>query len=284
MSSANLKSASLINSPIIKSPIALTIAGSDSSGGAGIQADLKTFSALGVYGATVITAITAQNTQGVRAVEALPPSLVQQQIQAVLDDLKVNAIKTGMLHNSEIIEVVTNTIKTTDVALIVDPVMLASSGDSLLDGEKTSVINSIKKNLLPIATLVTPNLDEAAALLNSSIAESIDEMEQQAKRLLMLGCKSVLLKGGHLNSKYSADVFASQTEVKRFEFEKVQTQNTHGTGCTLASAIAAGLAKGQNLQKAIAEARHYIHSCLVYADKLTIGSGAGPVNHFYNFC
>jgi len=264
-------------------PTALTIAGSDSCGGAGIQADLKTFAALGVYGASVITAITAQNTQGVQAAESLSPELVTRQLQSVLADLQIGAIKTGMLPNNSIIEALHQTLATSTIPLVVDPVMIATSGDPLIDKE---AVDTIKKRLLPIATLLTPNLEEAAALLNCEVATSLDEMEQQAKRLLMLGCRAVLLKGGHLPDKHSADIFVSQNdqgESKRFEFEKVQTSNTHGTGCTLASAIAAGLAKGLTLSKAIAEAKHYLHSSIVYADKLSIGHGAGPVNHFHKF-
>ncbi len=261
-------------------PVALTIAGSDSSGGAGIQADLKAFAANGVYGTSAITAITAQNTLGVVAIEALEPELVVQQIQAVLDDFPVAAVKLGMLHGEAIINAVADILQPLDIPVVLDPVMVATSGDRLLAREAEV---ALKKRLLPLAALVTPNLHEAAVLLSAEIATSVDEMEQQARRLRMSGARAVLLKGGHLAGRQSADVLVSDDEVKRFDYEKVATENTHGTGCTLAAAIAANLARGCDLPKAVAEARHYLHSTIIYADKLGLGHGPGPVNHFYKY-
>jgi hydroxymethylpyrimidine/phosphomethylpyrimidine kinase len=269
-------------------PVALTIAGSDSSGGAGIQADLKTFSALGVYGASAITAITAQNTIGVQAAAPVDMLLVAQQIHAVLADLAVGAIKTGMLYNAEIIEVVCSVLHGNKIPLIIDPVMVATSGDRLLS---ESALAILKEKLIPLATLITPNLDEAAVLLNCPTAKSIDEMEQQAKRLLKFGCHAVLLKGGHLRYKHSADILLGKHLHQRFDFEKIPTQNTHGTGCTLSAAISAFLAQGADLLSAVTKARDYLHAALLHADELIISQSQtgkntnaqrpGPVHHFY---
>lgn len=269
-------------------PVALTIAGSDSSGGAGIQADLKTFSALGVYGASVITAITAQNTFGVQGFAPVDATLVAQQMESVLSDLQVGSIKTGMLHNEKIITVICAILQHTKTPLVVDPVMVATSGDRLLSA---SAISLLKEKLLPRATIITPNLEEAAVLLNSDVAITVDEMEAQAKQLLKLGCQSVLLKGGHLDGKNSADIFVSKKIIKRFAYEKIVTQNTHGTGCTLSAAIAAYLACGADLLLAVTAAREYLYEAILQADALYIskkqGSQSttkqrhGPVHHFY---
>lgn len=264
-------------------PVALTIAGSDSSGGAGIQADLKTFSALGVYGASVITAITAQNTFGVQSAAAVETKLVAQQIQSVLSDLKVGAIKTGMLHNEKIITVICKTLQKSKAPLIVDPVMVASSGDLLLSPKANK---DLKAKLLPLATLLTPNLEEAAVLLNSPLAKNIGEMEMQAKALLKLGCKAVLLKGGHLAGSHSADILMSKNIHKRFDYEKIPTPNTHGTGCTLSAAVAAYLAQGADLLLAVTAAREYLYDAITQADELRISKKItkgrhGPVHHFY---
>lgn len=264
-------------------PVALTIAGSDSSGGAGIQADLKTFSALGVYGASAITAITAQNTCGVQGAAAVDMQLVAQQIQAVLADLQVGAIKTGMLHNEDIIDVVCGAFSGHRVPLVVDPVMVATSGDRLLSA---SAVAALREKLLPLATLATPNLDEAAVLLDCAAAKTVDEMEKQARQLLKLGCQAVLLKGGHLHHKHSADVLLGKHMHKTFLFEKLDTPNTHGTGCTLSAAITAYLAQGMSLEQAVARAREYLHEALLHADELLISQSMsphrhGPVHHFY---
>lgn len=281
----------------IHTSLALTIAGSDSSGGAGIQADLKTFSALGVYGASVITAITAQNTRGVQAAAAVDEALVAQQIASVLSDLDIGAIKTGMLHNEKIVEVICSALKQSSIPLVIDPVMVATSGDRLLSAD---AITTLKEKLLSMATLITPNLEEAAVLLNTHVAKNIDEIEQQAKQLLSLGCKAVLLKGGHLAEKHSADVFVTENTatkfftgkiLKRFAYEKIETQNTHGTGCTLSAAITAYLAQGVDLLTAVTMAREYLYEALLHADNLFISKEQisktlsakrhGPVHHFY---
>jgi hydroxymethylpyrimidine/phosphomethylpyrimidine kinase len=270
--------------------VALTIAGSDSSGGAGIQADLKTFSALGIYGASAITAITAQNTFGVQATAAVDRQLVAQQIHAVLTDLAVGAIKTGMLFNEEIIEVVCATLTGNRIPLVVDPVMVATSGDRLLSA---SALATLKEKLIPMATLITPNLDEAAVLLDSPVAKSIDEMEEQANQLLKLGCHAVLLKGGHLHHKHSADILLGRHQHSRFDFEQLATSNTHGTGCTLSAAITAFLAQGADLRSAVTKARDYLHGALLHADELAISQSQtgetasaarhGPVHHFFRY-
>lgn len=267
--------------------VALTIAGSDSSGGAGIQADLKTFSALGVYGASVITAITAQNTLGVQAAAPVDAELVMQQLESVLADLNITAIKTGMLHNEKVIEkiiaVITSAVQKNKTPLVVDPVMVATSGDRLLS---ESAIKILKEKLLPMATLITPNLEEAAVLLDCAVAKNIAEIEQQAKQLLTLGCQAVLLKGGHLAEKNSADVFISRHVYRHFDFEKIPTQNTHGTGCTLSAAITAYLAQGVDMLTAVTMAREYLYEAILHADHLAISKTAnkqrhGPVHHFY---
>jgi hydroxymethylpyrimidine/phosphomethylpyrimidine kinase len=264
------------------------MAGSDSSGGAGIQADLKTFSALGVYGASVITAITAQNTFGVQAAAAVDAELVAQQIASVLSDLQVGAIKTGMLHNEKIIACVCQALQHNKIPLVIDPVMVATSGDRLLS---ESAISTLAETLLPMATLITPNLEEAAVLLNCAPAKNINEIEQQARQLLTRGCQAVLLKGGHLAEKKSADIFVSQNSYQRFDYEKIPTHNTHGTGCTLSAAVAAYLAQGLDLLDAVSLAREYLYEAILHADDLRISKSQGgnrvnqqrhgPVHHFY---
>lgn len=264
-------------------PLALTIAGSDSSGGAGIQADLKTFSALGVYGASVITAITAQNTLGVQAVAPVEATLVAQQIQSVLGDLKVGAIKTGMLHNEKIIAVLCRHLPKSKIPLVVDPVMVATSGDLLLSPKANK---ALKTTLLPLATLLTPNLEEAAVLLDCPIAKTPADMAAQAKALLALGCKAVLIKGGHLAGQHAADILVGKNFYKYFAYEKIHTPNTHGTGCTLSAAIAAYLAQGADLLLAVSAAREYLYEAITQADELQISKKInkkrhGPVHHFY---
>lgn len=262
------------------SSIAVTIAGSDSGGGAGIQADLKTFSALGVYGASVITALTAQNTKGVDSIHNAPASFVEAQIQSVFSDIDVNAVKIGMLSESEIINVVSdNLIRWKQKLVVLDPVMVSTSGDRLL---KAEAVNSIIKKLFPVAAIITPNLTEAAALLGEKIAKTDAEMISQGKGLLLLGAKSVLMKGGHGEGSESVDIYISQDEVIRFSAPRILTKNTHGTGCTLSSAITAGLSKGYPIKQAIDEAKIYITGALTAADELKIGHGSGPVHHFYN--
>jgi hydroxymethylpyrimidine/phosphomethylpyrimidine kinase len=231
--------------------IALTIAGSDSSGGAGIQADLKTFSALGVYGASVITALTAQNTRGVQAVEPVRADFVARQLQSVLDDLAVGAIKTGMLADAAIVEMVARGLRAVPASarppLIVDPVMVATSGDVLLSPD---AVGAIKQGLAPLAALITPNLAEAGVLLDSPVAASEAEMRAQAVALLALGCRAVLVKGGHGSGGEALDVLADAAGVTTFASPRLDTPHTHGTGCTLSAGIAALMAGGRKSTRA----------------------------------
>ncbi|MEM8551276.1 MAG: bifunctional hydroxymethylpyrimidine kinase/phosphomethylpyrimidine kinase [Pseudomonadota bacterium] len=257
--------------------IALTIAGSDSGGGAGIQADLKTFSALGVYGASVITALTAQNTRGVSGVTATAPDMVRAQLDAVLSDLDVRAVKIGMVADGAVIEAIAERLGAAPFPVVVDPVMVAASGDRLIDEGAESALRDL---LLPLATIATPNLPEAAVLTGQSVAKTLQAMEAQARTLERLG-PSVLLKGGHLGGATSPDVFISGGKVEHLSAPRVATDNTHGTGCTLSSAIAAGLAKGMALPAAVHQAKDYLSAAISAADRLRIGSGRGPVHHFH---
>ena len=260
-------------------PIALTIAGSDSSGGAGIQADLKTFTAMGVYGASVLTALTAQNTMGVQAVAAVAPEFVAAQIESVVTDLKVGAIKTGMLANTAIIETVVSALEACpDVPIVVDPVMVATSGDPLLE---PSAVAALKGLLIPRATLITPNLPEAADLLGVSVAKSEADARDQLLALEKLGARAVLLKGGHGQGGEAVDLLSIDGRLVRLAGRRIETRNTHGTGCTLSAAIAAGLAQGQGLEEAVRHAKAFVHAAIEAARDLAIGKGAGPVDHLY---
>jgi len=260
-------------------PIALTIAGSDSSGGAGIQADLKTFSALGVYGASAIVALTAQNTRGVTAIHDAPPEFIAAQIDAVMDDLAVGAVKIGMVSRAESIEAVADALVRHGVGkTVLDPVMVASSGARLLASD---AVEALRSRLLPRALVLTPNLPEAAALLDCAPARSEDEMAEQARALQRLGARAVLVKGGHGEGRESVDILiAPDGRLSRIAGRRVQTKNTHGTGCTLSSAIAANLAKGLELEDAARQARAYLAEAIEAADQLTVGHGHGPVHHF----
>ena len=263
-------------------PIALTIAGSDSGGGAGIQADLKSFSALGVYGASVITALTAQNTLGVSAIHDVPVDFIRAQMDAVFSDLDVNAVKIGMLSQPEIIETVAQgLVDHGQSTIILDPVMVAESGDPLLVEE---AVQSLVTYLFPISTLVTPNLHEAARLLDGDVAIDNSAMEAQAEALISLGAKAVLLKGGHSSGRDAADYLLTAAGQNRwYSAPFIETANTHGTGCSLSSAIAAGLARGDDLETSIDHAKQWLTGAIAHADDLQIGSGAGPVHHFYQF-
>lgn len=267
--------------PSALTPIALTIAGSDSGGGAGIQADLKTFSALGVFGCSAIASLTAQNTQGVQGVLPIPPAFVQQQIQSVLSDIHVGAIKTGMLATAEIIAAVAESLRAyPTIPLVLDPVMVATSGDRLLAED---AIQTLLETLMPLATIITPNLHEAAVLLNTTVATNLEQMKQQGKQILALGARAVLMKGGHTDGDKATDLLITPTGIETFSAPRFATKNTHGTGCTLASAIAAGLAKNLSLSDAVKAAKDYLHHALANSEKLNIGQGAGPVHHFYLF-
>ncbi|NWG25834.1 MAG: bifunctional hydroxymethylpyrimidine kinase/phosphomethylpyrimidine kinase [Pseudorhodoplanes sp.] len=265
----------------MRTPIAVTIAGSDSGGGAGIQADLKTFSALGVYGASVIAALTAQNTRGVTAIHDVPPAFIAAQIDAVFSDLAVGAVKIGMLSQPDAIRTVADGLaqyRQTNVVL--DPVMVAASGDRLLAPEAIAVLRTI---LIPRALVVTPNLPEAAAILETAVATSESEMREQGERILALGCRAVLVKGGHASGAESVDLLVEPNAVARLAAGRVATSNTHGTGCTLSSAIAAGLAKGLDLAESVREAKAYVTAAIAASDRLSIGKGHGPVHHFHRW-
>lgn len=259
-------------------PVALTIAGSDSGGGAGIQADLKTFSALGVYGASVITALTAQNTRGVHMVEPASPGIITAQIDAVTADLAPAAIKLGMLGGSAAIRAVAAALADASVPVILDPVMIAKSGDALLPDEAVETLRSL---LLPRCALLTPNLPEAARLLDCPPARNEDEMARQAEALRGLGAAAVLMKGGHAEGPTCTDLLLTETGILRFSAARQATRNTHGTGCTLSAAIAAALAHGQGLAQAVGIAHRYLQGAIAGADALRVGGGIGPVHHFH---
>jgi hydroxymethylpyrimidine/phosphomethylpyrimidine kinase len=261
--------------------IAVTIAGSDSGGGAGIQADLKTFSALGVYGASVITALTAQNTLGVTGIHDVPGDFIAAQIDAVFSDLAVDAVKIGMLSRPEAIGAVAAGLERHGLqAVVLDPVMVAASGDRLLVPE---AVESLRTQLLPRALLITPNLPEAAVLLDEAPATDLAAVRRQAERLRALGARAVLIKGGHGEGPESVDVLLDAEGFAEFSAPRVATRNTHGTGCTLSSAIAAGLAKGMSLREAVRVAKDYLTAAIAASDTLSIGRGHGPVHHFHTW-
>ena len=260
-------------------PIALTIAGSDSGGGAGIQADLKTFSALEVYGASVITALTAQNTLGVTSVFDTDPGFIGEQIDAVCSDLAVDAVKIGMLHRVPVIESVAAALERHDIGhIVLDPVMIAKSGDALLHDD---AVDALKECLIPKASIITPNIPEAARLLRMRTDRVEASMESAAERLLSLGSGSVLLKGGHQSSAQSIDYFFDGNRTDQLASPRIDTGNTHGTGCTLSSAICAFLARRFGMKSAVASAKDYISDAIAAADQIDVGSGHGPVHHFH---
>jgi hydroxymethylpyrimidine/phosphomethylpyrimidine kinase len=255
---------------------ALTIAGSDSSGGAGIQADLKTFSAHGVYGMSVITAITAQNTQGVFGVQDITPDMIGKQIDAIFEDLPVNAVKIGMVSVVETINVIADCIeKYQPKNIVLDPVMVSKSGYDLL---QPVAKEALIKRLIPLATIVTPNIPEAEHITNTKIT-SYDDMKYAAKTILEMGATYALIKGGHLDTD-PVDILFDGNEFFYFESKRIQTKNTHGTGCTLSSSIAANLANGLSFEVAIEKSKAYITTAIEHA--LAIGNGHGPTHHFYD--
>ena len=281
-------------------PIALTIAGSDSGGGAGIQADLKTFAAFGVYAASVVTALTAQNTHGVRAIHYPPPGIVGAQIEAVLEDFAVTAIKIGMLGSAEIANVVAETLSAPSpqpspkgrgretllplgeggpegrmrAFLIYDPVMIASSGDAL---SGSGFVEAIRHALLPLVDCLTPNLAEAATLLGEPIAKSEADMARQGAALLKLGPRAILMKGGHLDGDETVDLLVTENAVRRFAAPRLASRNLHGTGCTLSSAIAANIVLGAPLPEAVAAAKAFVRQAIERGQDVTLGAGAGPL-------
>lgn len=260
----------------------LSIAGSDSGGGAGIQADMKTFSALGCYGMSVITAATAQNTRGVTSVHAMPAAFVEDQLEAVLSDMGADAVKIGMLYSSEVVEIVARLLKKYSAKnIVLDPVMAAQSGDRLMRGD---ALAAIKTNLIPLATVFTPNLPEASAFLDFPIRNP-DDMQKAAIQFASWGARSILIKGGHLDDRDSSDLFYICPKDRFIELkaERIVTRNDHGTGCTLSSAIASYLAKAAPLEEAVINAKGYLTKAIRAGAEYKLGSGRGPVHHFYEF-
>lgn len=263
-------------------PNVLSIAGSDPSGGAGIQADIKAISANGAFAMAVITALTAQNTQGVTGIHLVPPAFVQDQIKAIFEDIRVDAVKIGMIANAEIAGAVAASLQGhAGMPVVLDPVMIAKGGAPLLQPDAVIVL---RERLLPRATLLTPNLPEAAHLLGTAIATTRDEMELQGAALCALGPDAVLMKGGHLEGPESPDcLVTAQNRIIWFEATRTQTPNTHGTGCTLSSALATQLAKGRAMPAAVATAKAYVATAIAHAHALSVGSGHGPTHHFATF-
>jgi len=266
----------LLASRFMKSiPKVLTVAGSDSGAGAGIQADLKTFAALRVYGTSALTAVTAQNTLGVTAIQALPPKMVAAQIEAVVTDIGANALKTGMLANAAIIDIVARKIQQHGLRnLVVDPVMVATSGDLLI---KKNAVGALRTRLIPLATVVTPNIPEAEELTGMAV-RGANDIEAAAERIIAMGAKSVVIKGGHRPGP-ALDFFYDGKKSRGFQEPRVRTKNTHGTGCTFSAAIAAYLAKGEQIERAVFLAKKYITGAIAAA--FAVGDGHGPVHHFH---
>ena len=258
----------------------LTIAGSDSGGGAGIQADLKTFSALGCYGTSAITAITVQNTLGIKAIHQIPPEIVKAQIKAVMDDIKPTAIKIGMIYSPELARSIALTLKDyLEVPIIFDPVMVSTSGYRLIESDTIAIF---QQELFPLASLITPNLDEAEILAEMKI-QTVDDMKQAASRISNLRCNAVLVKGGHMKGPNLVDVYLDKKgNYQIFKSVAIQTPNTHGTGCTLSAAIAAFVALGDDLPKAIEKAKQYVMQAIVTGQNVKTGEGKGPLNHFFD--
>ena len=258
----------------------LSVAGSDPSGGAGIQADLKTFSALGAYGAAAITALTAQNTKGVTGVLPVPASFVVDQLEALFTDLDIRAVKTGMLGDPDVVEAVAATVERFSVPnLVIDPVMVATSGDRLVSDD---TVAAIRDRLVPLATITTPNLPEAAALLGWDTVTP-ETATKAAEEIRSLGAHAALVKGGHADGDEAVDVLADPDGTHEYRAPRVRTRNTHGTGCTLSSAIAARLAQGAPLREAVGVAKRYVTGAVRGADSLRVGHGSGPVHHFHSW-
>ncbi len=260
-------------------PCVLTIAGSDCSGGAGIQADIKTISALGAYAASVITAVTVQNTCGVTGIHRIPPEIIAAQAEAVMEDICPTAVKIGMINDAEAVHAIAETLRRFRPPHIVfDPVMISSSGRKLMEDE---AVDAIQKELFPLCSLITPNIDEAAFLLQRDIRSTAD-MKTAARDLLRYGSKAVLLKGGHLSGETASDILQDgKTETYAFSAPMINSQNTHGTGCTLSSAIATHLALGESMEQAVRKSKEYVHHCLEAGKDVCIGHGHGPMNHFF---
>jgi hydroxymethylpyrimidine/phosphomethylpyrimidine kinase len=261
-------------------PIVLSIAGSDPSGGAGIQADLKTFSALGAYGGAVMTALTAQNTRGVTGIHNVPPDFVALQIDTVFADLHVDAVKVGMISTAEIARAVAGSLRRAQARnIVLDPVMIAKSGHALLD---PMAVAALREELVPLATIVTPNLPEAGVLLDGEMPRTLDEMRDAVRALHRLGPAYVYLKGGHLGGEESPDLLYDGRITIELTAKRIDTTNTHGTGCTLSSAIAALIPRRADVRRAVEEAKAYLTAAIAASDELRVGSGHGPVHHFHN--
>lgn len=261
-------------------PSVLTIAGFDGSGGAGIQADIKTISALGCYATSVLTALPVQNTMGVRNIFTIPVEAVSEQIESILDDIFPDAIKIGMVHTPELVETIVKTLgKYKKVPIVFDPVMVATSGHRLIEEE---TIQTIIERLFPIADIITPNMDEAAILAHMKV-ETLEDLKTAGERIKKLGCKNILLKGGHQTTEKITSLFYSNNDdYQTFESLKFNTKNTHGSGCTLSSAIASFLAKGKTMDEAVAFAQYYVSEAILHGSDVQTGKGNGPLNHFFN--
>jgi hydroxymethylpyrimidine/phosphomethylpyrimidine kinase len=262
------------------SPSVLTIAGFDGSGGAGIQADIKTFSALGCFATSVLTALPVQNTQGVRKIYSIPEQAVADQIEAILDDIFPAAIKIGMVHTPQLVDTIVNTLsKYVKIPIVFDPVMVATSGHRLIEEE---TIAALVQKLFPIADVITPNMDEASILANMQV-RTLDDMYIAGEKILNMGCKGILLKGGHQETDMITSLYFDKTgKIYTFETEKFKTNNTHGSGCTLSSAIAAYIAQGKDLHDAVSMGQKYVFEAIKSGKDIEIGKGNGPLNHFFN--
>ncbi len=263
-----------------KYPSVLTIAGTDPTGGAGIQADLKTFAALGCYGMSVITALVAQNTCGVRSIHSVPPDFVEAQLLAVLEDIKPDAIKIGMVHSVTLVDVIAGVLRQyPNIPIVFDPVMIATSGHRLIEED---TIAAIVEKLFPLAQLITPNMDEAALLAKMPVT-TVDDMYEAAAHIMALKPKALLLKGGHLQSETITSMLVNKVGLmEEYHSDKIKTKNMHGSGCTLSSAIASYLARGLNLHDAVTQAQEYVHGAILHAADVVCGNGNGPLNHSYN--
>ncbi|MHA3787630.1 bifunctional hydroxymethylpyrimidine kinase/phosphomethylpyrimidine kinase [Flavobacterium hauense] len=263
-----------------KYPVVLTIAGTDPTGGAGIQADLKTFAALGCYGMSVITALVAQNTCGVRSIHSVPSEFVKAQLEAVLEDIQPDAIKIGMVHSVELVNVIAEVLGNyPQIPVVFDPVMIATSGHRLIEED---TVAAIAEKLFPLAKVITPNMDEAALLAGIPV-KTVEDMYEAAARIMSLGCESLLLKGGHLQSQKLTSMLVNAADlVKEYYSDKIETINMHGSGCTLSSAIAAYLARGLELKDAVTKAQEYVHDAIYHAADVICGKGNGPLNHTFN--
>ncbi len=263
-----------------KYPSVLTIAGSDSGGGAGIQGDVKTISSLGCYATTAITAITVQNTMGTTGIHSIPSVIVKEQIEAILTDITPDTIKIGMVHSLQLVETIAQALRLyTHIPILLDPVMVASSGDKLIEN---NTVSGMINHLFPISALVTPNLDEAAILAGIPI-HNVATMRTAGIKIMDLGCKAVLLKGGHMKGdKLTSLYFSADGGIEEFHSDRVDTNNTHGTGCTLSSAIASYIALGMKLRDAVAYAQNYVNQAIINGRDTKTGKGNGPLNHFFN--